>query len=508
MNCTSVFVDGKTGSGSVAVNAVTCETVLQVAVLLAVQYHLVVEVRAGEATSEAKIDIRVLDDNDHAPLFPRALHETQITEEDDRHLPKTILTQVTATDLDGEQYGHLQYSLTGDGVYSNGSRSSFAIDEDTGAIHLLRPLDRDPPNGRSQWHLKVKVTDGEYDAFTAVHVNLKDINDNAPFFPVSTINATISENTPEGASVAQVAATDNDDPREGHNARLVYSLEKNVIDEASGRPIFAVDSDSGLITTALCCLDREKTQRYSIQVVATDGGGLKGTGTVSVEVSDVNDVPPRFSRSEWTLDVSERLTPDNVLATLTVIDQDVSNNFTFRHPATYPQEMNGSSVFVDGKTGSAPVAVNAVTCETVLQVAVLLAVQQRKTTPIFDADLISIRNFNFDFSISKEKSTPIFDADLISIRNFNFDFSISKEKSTPIFDANLISIRNFNLTSLSAKKKSTPIFDANLISIRNFNFDFSISREKSTPIFDANLISIRNFNFDFSISKEKNNSYI
>ncbi|XP_068212459.1 putative neural-cadherin 2 [Palaemon carinicauda] len=56
------------------------------------QYHLVVEVRAGEATSEAKIDIRVLDDNDHAPLFPRALHETQITEEDDRHLPKTILT--------------------------------------------------------------------------------------------------------------------------------------------------------------------------------------------------------------------------------------------------------------------------------------------------------------------------------------------------------------------------------------------------------------------------------
>ncbi|XP_068212164.1 putative neural-cadherin 2 isoform X4 [Palaemon carinicauda] len=209
------------------------------------------------------------------------------------------------------------------------------------------PLDRDPPNGRSQWHLKVKVTDGEYDAFTAVHVNLKDINDNAPFFPVSTINATISENTPGGASVAQVAATDNDDPREGHNARLVYSLEKNVIDEASGRPIFAVDSDSGLITTALCCLDREKTQRYSIQVVATDGGGLKGTGTVSVEVSDVNDVPPRFSRSEWTLDVSERLTPDNVLATLTVIDQDVSNNFTFR---VVPGSGRGWEMFrVDGR---------------------------------------------------------------------------------------------------------------------------------------------------------------
>ena len=55
-----------------------------------------------------------------------------------------------------------------------------------------------------------------------------------------------------------------------------------------------------------------------------------GTGTVVVDVEDVNDVPPRFSRPEWTLDVSEKQDPDDVLATLTVVDQDVSNNFTFR----------------------------------------------------------------------------------------------------------------------------------------------------------------------------------
>ncbi|XP_071534605.1 putative neural-cadherin 2 isoform X2 [Panulirus ornatus] len=248
------------------------------------QYELVVEARAGEATSEARVKLQVVDQNDHAPVFPRNLHETQITEEDDRHLPKTILT----------------------------------------------PLDRDPPYGRSQWRLQVSATDGELVTYTTVHVNLKDINDNAPYFPQPVVNATISENTRQGMLVAQVSARDNDDPLEGHNARLVYSLEKNVIDEASGRPIFAVDSGQGVITTALCCLDREKTQRYAIQVVATDGGGLKGTGTVLVEVSDVNDVPPRFSKPEWTLDVSESLTPDHVLATLSVLDQDASNNFTYR----------------------------------------------------------------------------------------------------------------------------------------------------------------------------------
>ncbi|KAG0716375.1 putative neural-cadherin 2 [Chionoecetes opilio] len=149
-----------------------------------------------------------------------------------------------------------------------------------------------------------------------------------------------------------MVATDPDDPGEGNNARLVYSLEKNVIDESSGSPIFTIDSEVGVITTALCCLDREKTQRYVIQVVATDGGGLKGTGTVVVDVDDVNDVPPRFSRPEWTLDVPESLPPGNVLATLTVVDQDVTNDFAYR---VIPNSGEGWQMFgVEGRRRGGP----------------------------------------------------------------------------------------------------------------------------------------------------------
>nr|XP_053630333.1 putative neural-cadherin 2 [Cherax quadricarinatus] len=214
------------------------------------------------------------------------------------------------------------------------------------------PLDRDPPHGRAQWRLRVTASDGELEAHTNVRVNLKDVNDNAPYFPSHTTTTTVSEDTPKGTVVAQMLATDHDDPDEGHNARLVYSLEKNVIDESSGSAIFSIDSQLGLITTALCCLDREKTQRYTIQVVATDGGGLKGTGTVVVEVGDVNDVPPRFSRPEWTLDVCESLTPDHVLATLTVVDNDVSNNFSFR---VVPGSGRGWQLFrVEGRRRGSP----------------------------------------------------------------------------------------------------------------------------------------------------------
>ncbi|KAK4314242.1 hypothetical protein Pmani_014396 [Petrolisthes manimaculis] len=357
------------------------------------QHILKVQAEALGSTSETEITVCVLDSNDHTPVFPTSLYETQITEEDDHHLPKIILT-VTATDSDGGEFGRLSYRLSGNGVDNGYSHSSphssfhpyrhssshpsfhpsfhssphssfhssphssphssfhssphssfhssphssfhssavaaFAIDSTTGAIRLLRPLDRDPPYGKAQWRLLVFASDGELEASADIRVNLKDVNDNAPYFPNPNTLTTIYEGSPQGSLVVQLEAIDHDDPLEGHNARVVYSLEKNVIDETTGNPIFTIDSERGIITTSVCCMDREKTQRYALQVVATDGGGLKGTGTVVVEVEDVNDMPPRFSKSEWDVEVVESLTPKHVLATLTVVDLDLTNNFAFR----------------------------------------------------------------------------------------------------------------------------------------------------------------------------------
>lgn len=76
--------------------------------------------------------------------------------------------------------------------------------------------------------------------------------------------------------VIKLSAEDNDDPLENGNAKIKYSIEKNAIEEGSGLPIFEIDSSSGEIRTLICCLDRERTSDYAIQVIATDGAGLKG----------------------------------------------------------------------------------------------------------------------------------------------------------------------------------------------------------------------------------------
>ncbi|XP_050721664.1 putative neural-cadherin 2 isoform X2 [Eriocheir sinensis] len=169
---------------------------------------------------------------------------------------------------------------------------------------------------------------------TTVVVVVKDINDNAPAFPNTTIYGRVEENGAANLSVAVVAAWDADDASEGTNARLTYSIEKNVIDERSGEAIFAVHPETGLVRTVLCCLDRETTPEYNIQVVATDGGGQKGTGTVVIRLSDVNDNSPRLARKQWDLTVQEtwgNRDPDNTtLLEIAAADRDTANYFYYR----------------------------------------------------------------------------------------------------------------------------------------------------------------------------------
>lgn len=59
---------------------------------------------------------------------------------------------------------------------------------------------------------------------------------------------------------------------------------------------------SGIIRTALPNMDRETRDQYVLIIQAKDMvgqmGGLSGSTSVTVTLTDVNDNPPRFSRSK------------------------------------------------------------------------------------------------------------------------------------------------------------------------------------------------------------------
>lgn len=77
------------------------------------------------------------------------------------------------------------------------------------------------------------------------------------------------------------------DADEGNNARIRYSLT------GSESSAFVINPGNGKITTKTS-LDYEQEQSYSFEVVATDGGGLEGKQTVTVNIVDVNDNAPIF----------------------------------------------------------------------------------------------------------------------------------------------------------------------------------------------------------------------
>ncbi|XP_076017367.1 cadherin-6-like isoform X2 [Genypterus blacodes] len=154
-------------------------------------------------------------------------------------------------------------------------------------------------------------------------IKIQDINDNEPRFTHNPYRAWVPEMSDVGTSVIQVTATDADDATYGNNAKVVYSI-------LEGQPYFSVDPDTGLIKTALAGMHRELKDNYQVVIQAKDMagqvGGLSGTTTVSITLSDVNDNPPHFNKTLYEFRVPESNEPGSVVGVIQAIDADIGEN--------------------------------------------------------------------------------------------------------------------------------------------------------------------------------------
>ncbi|XP_049930752.1 cadherin-12-like isoform X3 [Epinephelus moara] len=128
---------------------------------------------------------------------------------------------------------------------------------------------------------------------------------------------------PTGTYVTQVTATDADDPTYGNSARIVYSI-------LQGQPYFSVDPMTGVIRTALANMDREVKSEYQVLLQAKDMGGqlggLASTTTINITLSDVNDNPPRFTKSIFHLRVPESASVGSAVGQIQAHDLDAGSN--------------------------------------------------------------------------------------------------------------------------------------------------------------------------------------
>uniref|UniRef100_A0A8C1KCP3 Si:ch211-186j3.6 n=1 Tax=Cyprinus carpio TaxID=7962 RepID=A0A8C1KCP3_CYPCA len=301
-------------------------------------YKLHVLASDGKWEDYAAVIVTIVNKNDEAPVFSVNEYYGSVTEELDGS-PVFVL-QVTASDPDKDaDQEALRYSLHG-----QGAESEFIIDEVTGKIYAQRTLDREV---RAVWRFVVLATDegGEgLTGFTDVIINVWDINDNAPLFACApdSCNGDVAENSPPGTSVMEMTATDLDDAAVGQNAVLAYRIVGNAALNGanSGADVFSINPATGTVSVSMSGLDREQTDSYILVVEARDGGGMIGTATATIHVTDVNDHVPRFLDRSCSIRIPETSEPNTPIIELAAEDADAGENgqLTFSVVAGDPEQ--------------------------------------------------------------------------------------------------------------------------------------------------------------------------
>lgn len=152
--------------------------------------------------------------------------------------------------------------------------------------------------------------------------------------PVTTDSTfTIAENLVTGTNVGQFIATDPD-----AGQTLTYSIVGGNVNGA-----FAIDSNTGVITVA-GPVDFETSPVFSLIVAATDSGAghMTATGTVTVNVTNVNDAP---SIANQTFVVAEDAASGTQFGTVIATDQDAGQTIT------YSMTGGGGLFVIDSATG-------------------------------------------------------------------------------------------------------------------------------------------------------------
>uniref|UniRef100_A0A8C9VBP1 Protocadherin-16 n=1 Tax=Scleropages formosus TaxID=113540 RepID=A0A8C9VBP1_SCLFO len=232
--------------------------------------------------------VTVTDANDNAPVFNRAEYSVVLSE---GAATGTELLRLLATDPDSALNAKVQYTIS-----SGDEMDLFSIDQWTGALRLQRSLDRER---KSSHVVIIQASDGNgHYTLAPVTVEVKDINDNRPFFPLKTLTVSIRENLPPNVFVTMLHAIDYDT---GIYGQLKYYM---VDKYGEGRDSFVVNQTSGEVHTRLT-FDYEKVNSFNFVALAMDPGNYSATVTVQIYITGEDEYDPVFASSDFFFEVPE-----------------------------------------------------------------------------------------------------------------------------------------------------------------------------------------------------------
>ncbi|KAM8910671.1 protocadherin gamma-C5-like [Spinachia spinachia] len=267
-------------------------------------------VRSGTA----QLSIIVLDNNDNVPVFEKTLYKVSISE---NAAEGALIVQTKATDVDEGQNAEIEYSF---GAHTlDEVLSVFNIDHISGTIFLKGKLDFETiPN----YELDISAKDKgslRMEGHCTVHVEVLDVNDNAPEIILTSHPKPLREDSPNGTVVALLSTRDLDS---GFNGKVTLQLHRK--GPFALKPSFS--QNYALVTSGV--LNRENVSEYNIEITALDGGSpqLSSRKSIPVSITDVNDNPPIFTQPSYNVYLKENGVPGSILYSVSASDVDFGEN--------------------------------------------------------------------------------------------------------------------------------------------------------------------------------------
>ncbi|KAL0994901.1 hypothetical protein UPYG_G00129030 [Umbra pygmaea] len=262
-----------------------------------------------QRSSSVAAVITVSDVNDNPPVFGRGDYTVSLSEGAGTG---TEILRLTATDPDSTPNAEVQYMIS-----SGNEMNLFAVDQWTGALRLQRTLDREH---RSSHVVIVQASDGHGQfALAPISVEVKDVNDNIPFFPIETLTASIRENQPVNSIVTILHAIDHDTGMYGQ--LRYYIAERGQGSGITGRDAFTVDPSSGELRTKIT-FDFEEVNSFNLVALAVDVGNNSATVTVQVYVTGEDEYDPLFVSPEFSFEVPEGAKKGQSIGQIQANDED------------------------------------------------------------------------------------------------------------------------------------------------------------------------------------------
>ncbi|GAB1604078.1 protocadherin beta-15-like [Argonauta hians] len=295
-----------------------------------------VQVIARDGGSPSKqgvlnINITILDVNDNPPVFSKPLYNISI--QSTHHQAKSVLN-LSVTDADSGENGKVTFYFSP--KTSDVAKAHFQLNKVNGNILLSKTSGLAK---KKTYELFIEARDGgtpPFRSIATVLVNVINQHNNPPSIDidyVSAINdntATISENIKVGSFIAYVMVTDND---VGQNGQVSCDIKHDTFKlQSMGSKEYKIILNKPV--------DRETQGHYNIPVSCQDKGlpPLKSVKTLSIQVTDINDVHPEFTKDTFQFLTYENKDKDFPIGFVNATDPDLGSAGQLTYSLLHPQK--------------------------------------------------------------------------------------------------------------------------------------------------------------------------